>query len=85
MYVKSGKAIHSPTTSYTIVHDLDPALVVKIKEAFFGFDFANTALGKGFERVSKIVPITYQDQWAVIREIQASNGVQYTPQGLADN
>lgn len=74
-----------PTTSFTVAHDLEPELVAKIHEAFFGFDFANTTLGEEFEGVSKFIPITYQDQWAVIREIQASNGVQYTPQGLADN
>lgn len=74
-----------PTTSFTLAHDLDPELANTIKEAFFSFEFEGTALGDEFEGVSKFVPITYQDQWAVIREIQASNGVEYTPQGLADN
>ncbi|WP_417249469.1 phosphate/phosphite/phosphonate ABC transporter substrate-binding protein [Celeribacter sp.] len=74
-----------PTTSFTLAHDLDPELAEKIKEAFFSFEFAGTALGDEFEGVSKFIPITYKDQWAVIREIQASNGVEYTPQGLADN
>ena len=74
-----------PTTSFTLAHDLDPELAAKIQEAFFSFEFEGTALGDEFEGVSKFVPITYQDQWAVIREIQASNGVEYTPQGLADN
>jgi phosphonate transport system substrate-binding protein len=74
-----------PTTSFTVAHDLEPELVAKIQEAFFSFDFANTTLGDEFAGVSKFVPITYQNQWAVIRQIQASNGVQYTPQGLADN
>ncbi|MDV6227587.1 phosphate/phosphite/phosphonate ABC transporter substrate-binding protein [Nitratireductor aquimarinus] len=72
-----------PTTSYTYAHDLDPALVEKIKEAFFSFDFAGTALGEEFSGVSKFVPVTYQKDWAVIREIQKANGVEYTPQGLA--
>ncbi|MEP3453626.1 phosphate/phosphite/phosphonate ABC transporter substrate-binding protein [Tateyamaria sp.] len=74
-----------PTTSFTLAHDLDPELANTIKEAFFSFDFEGTALGAEFEGVSKFVPITYKDQWAVIREIQASNGVEYTPQGLANN
>lgn len=72
-----------PTTSYTHAHNLDPALVEKIKEAFFSFDFAGTALGEEFSGVSKFTPVTYQDDWAVIREIQAANGVSYTPEGLA--
>jgi phosphonate transport system substrate-binding protein len=71
-----------PTTSYTHAHNLDPALVEKIKEAFFSFDFKGTALGKEFKDVSKFIPITYNDDWAVIREIQKANGVEYTPQNL---
>src|SRR3546814_17982964 len=71
-----------PTTSYTYAHNLDPALVEKIREAFFSFDFAGTALGEEFKGVSKFIPISYQKDWAVIREIQKANGVKYTPQDL---
>ncbi len=74
-----------PTTSFTMAHNLAPELAEKVKEAFFSFDFAGTALGEEFDGVSKFIPITYKDQWAVIRQIQASNGVEYTPQGLAEN
>ncbi|MEP2641263.1 phosphate/phosphite/phosphonate ABC transporter substrate-binding protein [Roseobacter sp.] len=74
-----------PTTSFTLAHDLAPELAAKIQDAFFTFEFEGTALGDEFDGVSKFIPITYQDQWAVIREIQASNGVEYTPQGLANN
>lgn len=72
-----------PTTSYTYAHNLDPQLVEKIEEAFFSFDFEGTALGEEFTGVSKFVPITYEKDWAVIREIQKANGVRYTPQDLA--
>ncbi|MDZ5699670.1 phosphate/phosphite/phosphonate ABC transporter substrate-binding protein [Chelativorans sp. M5D2P16] len=72
-----------PTTSYTYAHNLDPQLVEKIKEAFFSFDFEGTALGEEFTGVSKFVPVTYEKDWAVIREIQKANGVRYTPQDLA--
>ncbi len=71
-----------PTTSYTLAHNLDPALVAKIKEAFFSFPFKDTALGKEFKDVSKFVPITYKADWEVIRDIQKANGVEYTPQNL---
>ncbi len=72
-----------PTTSYTYAHNLDPALVEKIKEGFFSFDFAGTALGEEFQGVSKFIPIEYKKDWSVIREIQAANGVKYTPQDLS--
>ncbi|GGB21541.1 phosphate/phosphite/phosphonate ABC transporter substrate-binding protein [Allosediminivita pacifica] len=72
-----------PTTSYAYAHDLAPELKESIEEAFFSFDFEGTALGEEFTGVSKFVPITYEEQWAVIRQIQSANGVQYTPEGLA--
>ncbi len=71
-----------PTTSYTYAHNLDPELVDKIKEAFFSFEFAGTAIGEEFEGVEKFIPISYEEDWAVIREIQEANGVEYTPQNL---
>ncbi|WP_432280476.1 phosphate/phosphite/phosphonate ABC transporter substrate-binding protein [Tropicimonas omnivorans] len=72
-----------PTTSYAYAHDLAPELKESIEDAFFSFDFEGTALGEEFDGVSKFVPITYEDQWAVIRQIQSANGVEYTPEGLA--
>ncbi|MBM9593016.1 phosphate/phosphite/phosphonate ABC transporter substrate-binding protein [Roseitranquillus sediminis] len=72
-----------PTTSYAYAHNLAPELKESIEEAFFSFDFEGTALGEEFTGVSQFVPITYQDDWAIIRQIQAANGVQYTPEGLA--
>lgn len=73
-----------PTTSYTYAHNLDPELAEKIKEAFFSFDFEGTALGEEFTGVSKFVPISYEEDWQVIRQIQEANGVRYTPQDLAN-
>jgi len=67
-----------PTTSYNYAHNLHPDLVAKIEEAFFSFEFAGTELGEEFEGVEKFVPINYQDNWKVIRAIQAANGVNYT-------
>lgn len=71
-----------PTTSYTHAHNLHPDLVEKIREAFYTFEFAGTALGEEFEGVETFIPITYQDNWRVIRTIQAANGVRYTRDNL---
>ena len=71
-----------PTTSYTHAHNLDPELAEKIKEAFFSFDFEGTALGEEFSGVTQFVPITYKEDWEVIRDIQQANGVSYTPEDL---
>ncbi len=71
-----------PTTSYNHAHNLHPDLVEKIREAFYTFQFAGTALGEEFEGVETFIPINYQDNWRVIRTIQAANGVQYTRDNL---
>lgn len=72
-----------PTTSYNYAHNLTPELKDKIEEAFFSFEFEGTALGEEFQGVTKFIPISYQKDWAIIRQIQKANGVEYTPQGLA--
>lgn len=71
-----------PTTSYAYAHNLAPELVKKIKKAFFTFDFRGTALGEEFSGVTQFVPITYKEDWQVIRDIQAANDVTYTQEGL---
>ncbi|MDW7748523.1 phosphate/phosphite/phosphonate ABC transporter substrate-binding protein [Halomonas sp.] len=71
-----------PTTSYNYAYNLHPALVEKIEEAFFSFEFAGTELGEEFEGVEKFIPINYKDNWKVIRTIQSANGVEYTPDNL---
>ena len=67
-----------PTTGYGYVYNLDPALVAKIKEAFFSFNWESSALKAEFKEQDKFAPITYQKDWAVIRKIDAATGVQYT-------
>ena len=67
-----------PTTGYGYAHNLDPALVAKIKEAFFTFQWEGSALKKEFKDEDKFAPITYQKDWNVIRKIDAANGVKYT-------
>ncbi|MBE95710.1 MULTISPECIES: phosphate/phosphite/phosphonate ABC transporter substrate-binding protein [Marinobacter] len=71
-----------PTTSYNYAHNLHPELVEKIREAFYSFKFSGTELGEEFEGVETFIPINYKYNWRVIRTIQASNGVQYTPDNL---
>ena len=67
-----------PTTAYGYVYNLDPALVAKIKEAFFTFQWKGSALQAEFKERDHFVPITYKKDWSVVREIDAANGVKYT-------
>jgi phosphonate transport system substrate-binding protein len=67
-----------PTTGYGHAHNLEPALVAKIKEAFFTFDWEGSDLQKEFKKEGKFVPIEYKKDWNVIRKIDTANGVKYT-------
>jgi phosphonate transport system substrate-binding protein len=71
-----------PTTGFGTAYNLTPELQEKIKEAFFTFDWEGTTLLKEFERSGErqFIPITFKDNWAVIRLIDEANGVSYTCQ-----
>jgi phosphonate transport system substrate-binding protein len=69
-----------PTTGYGVVHNLTPELQESIREAFFSFDWAGSSLEAEFSRSgeAQFIPITFQENWSVIREIDAAMGVQYS-------
>lgn len=68
-----------PTTSYGTAHNLTPELQDAIHEAFFSFDWEGTALAEEFSGngEEQFVPITFQEEWSVIRAIDEANGVAY--------
>ncbi|MFY0665203.1 MAG: phosphate/phosphite/phosphonate ABC transporter substrate-binding protein [Natronospirillum sp.] len=69
-----------PTTGYGTVYNLHPDLQAKIQEAFFTFDWAGTPMEAEFSQSgeAQFIPITFQQHWSVIREIDQAMGVQYT-------
>jgi phosphonate transport system substrate-binding protein len=70
-----------PTTAYGIAHNVHPDLQEKIKDAFFTFDWEGTTLlaefGKSEPPQEAFVPITFEEHWAVIRQIDEISGVSY--------
>lgn len=68
-----------PTTGYGTAHNLTPELQETIRNAFFSFDWEGTALLEEFGRngESQFIPITFQDEWSVIRTIDEANDVAY--------
>jgi len=68
-----------PTTGYGTAHNLTPKLQDTIRDAFFSFDWEGTALLEEFGRngESQFIPITFQEDWSVIRTIDEANGVVY--------
>ncbi len=68
-----------PTTGYGVVYNLKPELQDKIREAFFSFNWNGTKLQKEFEKSgeAKFIPITFKEDWEVIRKIDDATGVSY--------
>lgn len=68
-----------PTTGYGVVYNLTPELQEKIKEAFFSFEWAGSGLEEEFGKSgeAQFIPITFQEDWAVIRTIDEATGVVY--------
>jgi len=68
-----------PTTSYGTVYNLAPELQEAIQEAFFSFEWEGSALAEEFGRngEEQFIPITFKEHWAVIRQIDEANGVEY--------
>lgn len=80
-FVSIFKSQTFPTTGYGVVYNLKPELQDKIRDAFFTFDWTNSALLKEFQASEppqeKFIPITFKDHWAVIRSIDEATGVKY--------
>lgn len=78
------KAIYTsqtfPTTGFGVANNLTPELQKKIKDAFLSFDWKGTKLLEEFSKSgeSQFIPISFKDDWAVIRQIDAANGVVYS-------
>lgn len=71
-----------PTTGYGTAHNLTPELQEKIREAFFSFDWEGTTLEAEFSQSgeAQFIPISFAEDWAVIRQIDAATGVSYACQ-----
>ena len=69
-----------PTSGYGTVYNLHPDLQASIQEAFFSFEWEGTGLEREFspQGEEQFIPITFQENWSVIRQIDAAMGVTYT-------
>lgn len=71
-----------PTTGFGVAHNLTPELQKTIENAFYNFDWEGTTLQTEFTKSGEesFIPITFKDNWAVIRQIDEANGVSYACQ-----
>jgi phosphonate transport system substrate-binding protein len=65
-----------PTSSFAHSHDLKPELAAKLRECFFSFRFT-PAMQKEFNGDDRFLPISYQKDWAVVRDVAERSGTPY--------
>ena len=65
-----------PTSSFAHAHDLKPDLATKLKQCFFSFRFT-PAMQKELFGGDRFVPISYQKDWAVVRDVAEKSGTPY--------
>ncbi len=65
-----------PTSSFAHAHDLKPELAKKLRDCFFAFRFP-AAMQKEFNGDDRFLPITYQKDWAVVRDVAEKSGTPY--------
>lgn len=70
-----------PTSSFGYAHDLKPELADKIKDAFKTFRFPD-GMKETFGGADRFYPVTFKEDWAVIRDIAHATGTAYTKAGL---
>jgi phosphonate transport system substrate-binding protein len=70
-----------PTSSFGYAHNLHPELVKKIVDAFYSYRFT-PSMQETFGKADRFYPVTYIQDWKVIRDIAASTGTSYNQDGL---
>ena len=70
------KSAKFPTSGFAYAHDLKPELAAKLVKCFYDFRFP-PQMQKDFEGDDRFAPITYQKDWAVVREVAEKSGTPY--------
>ena len=65
-----------PTSSFAHAHDLKPELAKKLKDCFYAFRFP-AEMQKEFNGDDRFFPISYQKDWAVVRDVAEKSGTPY--------
>jgi phosphonate transport system substrate-binding protein len=65
-----------PTSSFAYANDLKPELAAKLTQCFYSFRFT-AEMTKEFNGDDRFLPITYQKDWAVVRDVAEKSGTPY--------
>lgn len=62
-----------PTSSFAYAHDLEPAFRDKMLKCFYDYRFPDD-MKKAFDGADRFFPVTYQKDWAVVRQVAEAGG-----------
>ena len=65
-----------PTSGFAYAHDLKPELAKKVVDCFYAFRFP-PKMTKEFNGDDRFFPVTYKDDWKLVREIAEKSGTPY--------
>ena len=65
-----------PTSSFAYAHDLRPELAKKVVDCFYAYRFP-PEMQKEFNGDDRFFPITYKDNWKVVRDIAEATNTPY--------
>jgi phosphonate transport system substrate-binding protein len=69
-----------PTSSFAYAHDLEPKFRDQMLKCFHDYRF-NAEMQKAFDGADRFVPVTYQKDWAVVRQVAESGGESFNRAG----
>ena len=69
-----------PTSSFAYAHDLEPKFRNQMLKCFYDYRF-NAEMQKAFDGADRFVPITYQKDWAVVRQVADAGGESFNRAG----
>lgn len=62
-----------PTSSFSYAHDLEPAFRDKMLKCFYDYRFPDE-MKEAFDGADRFYPVTYQKDWAVVRQVAEAGG-----------
>jgi len=65
-----------PTSSFAYAHDLEPAFRDKMLKCFYDYRFT-PEMQKAFDGADRFFPITYQKEFAIVRDVADSAGEKF--------
>lgn len=65
-----------PTSSFAYAHDLEPAFRDKMLKCFYDYRFTDE-MKKAFDGADRFAPITYQKDFAIVREVAEAGGEKF--------